>query len=387
MNFRPDTVAEPLGVNPSATNPTAVDGFLQALQSAEADALANASSVCSGSPGSAACTSAQSLADRTSAFRASTEEAYDASAFFPVAGTTTAAALDQATATLDADLVAAGLPGIGASMAFAAEAVTEETFLRLPATGVSGVLGDSLASVRGIWQAGDMEASLTARILEGEVRDSAASHSRLSYRLLGTFLVRLPTGHVDNPDVFLDVGTGDGQTDFEGRLLGELTLGRRFGIRGGARYGIQMSRTLVRRVAPPETILAPLATRQLVRWSPGSYFGLEVAPAYRFSDELSLAAEYRAFRKYRDTYELTGPSVGAPVDPYVLEVESGVTLHELGGTLRYDTTARWLSGGARYPIQLEARWLRAIAGGGGQTPVTTRIEFGVRLSRRIWGSR
>lgn len=389
VNFRPDTTAEPLGLSPTSTDPTAVAAFMQALANAEAEASVNANTVCSTSPGSAACTSAQDLAQRAASFYGSADEAYGTSAFFPVAGSATAAALDQATATLDADLVAAGLSGIGTSMAFAAEPLTEEQFLMLPSAGSSaiGIGGSALGSVRGIWQAGDMEASLTARILEGEVRDSAASHSRFSYRLLGTFLVRLPTGHVNNPDVFFDVGTGDGQTDLEGRLMGELTLGRRLGIRGGARYGIQMSRTLIRRVAPPETILAPLSTRQLVRWKPGSYFGLEVAPAFRFSDELSVAAEYRAFRKYRDTYELTGNSAGAPVDPYVLEVESGVTLHELGGTLRYDTTARWLSGGARYPIQLEGRWMRAIAGGGGQTPVTTRIEFGVRLFRRLWGDR
>lgn len=390
VNFRPDTTSERLGRNPSATDPTTVDTFLQALQGAEADAVANATAVCAASPGSAACASAQSLADRTAAFQVSATQAYDASAFFPVAGTATAASLDQATASLDADLVAAGLPGIGASMAFAEEALTEDEFILLPSQASSGIASSQpLGSVRGIWQAGDMEVSLSARILDGEVRDSAASSSRFSYRLVGTLLARLPTGHIDDPDVFLDVPTGDGQTDVEGRLMGELTLGRRFGIRGGARYGVQKSRTLIRRVVRPETILAPLDTRALVRWTPGSYFGLEVAPAYRFSEELSIAAEYRAFRKYRDTYELAGndPLGGAPVDPYVLEEESGVTLHEVGGTLRYDTISRWLSGGAPYPLQFEARWMRAVAGGGGQTPVTTRIEFGVRVFRRIWGDR
>jgi hypothetical protein len=71
----------------------------------------------------------------------------------------------------------------------------------------------------------------------------------------------------------------------------------------------------------------------------------------------------------------------------VLEEESGVTLHELGGTLRYDTVTRWLGGGDVRPLQLHARVLRAVAGGGGQTPITTRIEFGVRFFQGIWGSR
>jgi hypothetical protein len=195
-------------------------------------------------------------------------------------------------------------------------------------------------------------------------------------------MVRLPTGLTESADTALNVGTGDGQMDFEGRLLGQLTLGR-LGLAVGGRYGIQRARTLVRRVAPPETVLAPLATRQLVEWTPGAYFGIEVAPVWRFSEELNLAAEYRVFRKYRDSFELAGSSVGAPVDTRVLEVESGVTLHEVGGSLRYDTLAR-LGAGVR-PLQVHFRVMRAVAGGGGQTPVTTQVELGVRLFRRIWG--
>jgi hypothetical protein len=210
---------------------------------------------------------------------------------------------------------------------------------------------------------------------------------RVTYGLLATLLGRLPTGQVDNPDVFLDVGSGDGQPDVEARLRGRVTIGDRIAVLGGARYGIQLPRTLARRVAPPEVVLAPLSSRQLVEWSPGAYWGIEVAPGFRLSEELSVAVEYRVFRKYRDAYELTGTSVGAAVDPIVLEVESGVTLHEMGGTLRYDTVARWVGGDDVRPLQLHARLLRAIAGGGGQTPVTTRVELGVRFFQGIWGSR
>jgi hypothetical protein len=171
--------------------------------------------------------------------------------------------------------------------------------------------------------------------------------------------------------------------DFEGRVLGQLTIGRRFGLDVGGRYGVQRPRTLFRRVAPPERVLAPLSTRHLVEWKPGTYFGIEIAPVWRFTQELDLAGEYRFFRKHRDSFELVGPSVGAPVDTSVLETESGTTLHEIGGSLRYDTLAR-LGAGVR-PMQVHMRVMRALAGGGGQTPVTTQVELGVRLFRRIWG--
>lgn len=383
--FRPDTVGGDLGLNPVATDPTAVSAFLAAVSDAQADAAAYASQACASSPGSPTCMDAQALADRTSAFHSSAQTAYDATAFFPIEGSATATSLSQATSTLDADLVAAGLAGIGVPMAFATQWVEPEQFASISSTPGFGVEGAPLGSVRSVWSAGDVEVSASVRLLEGAVRDSAAAPPRLTYRIIGTALGRLPTGEADDPDVFLDVGWGDGQTDLEGRLLAQLTIGNHLGIQGAARYGVQMSRTLVRRVAPPEMVLAPSSSRHLVEWSPGSYFGVEVAPVFRLTGELSLAGEYRLFRKGRDSYELTGTSVGAPVDPVVLELESGTTLHEVGGTLRYDTRARWLAEGSPSPLQLHMRVVRAVAGRGGQTPVTTRVEFGVRVFRRFWG--
>jgi hypothetical protein len=384
IGFQPETPGD-LGLNPGVSA-AAVDAFLQALAGAEAGAQTNVTQVCGTSPGSPACESATALAARTAAFHGSAVTAYGASPFFPLAGSTTAASLAQATSALDADLVAQGLSGIGAPMAFATQGVDELGLATLPETGASGVLGAPLGDVRGLWHTGDVEVSVTARILEGEAVDPLGGSSRYSYRVVATVLGRLPTGQIDDADVFLDVGTGDGQPDIEGRLGGALTLGHRIGLLGAVRYGVQLPRTLVRRVAPPEQVLAPLSTRHIVEWDPGAYWGLEIAPALRLSDELSIGGEYRVFRKYRDNYELVGASAGAPVDPLVLEQESGVTLHEVGITLRYDTVTRWLADGTTRPLQFHGRLLRAVAGGGGQTPITTRVEFGVRLFRRLWGS-
>lgn len=384
VNFRPDTLAGDLGRNPNATSPTGVTAFLQSVGAAEASAQAYASQVCSTSPGSGACTDAQALADRATALLGSAVEAYGASAFFPLSTSTTATALTQSVTALSTDLVNAGLTGIAAPVAFATQRVSEQDFWSLPSGTGSGLQGAPIGSVKSLWHAGDVEVSATVRLLEGAVRPAPDVPPSLTYRLLATVLGRLPTGQVDSADVFLDEGTGDGQTDLEARLLGQLTVGRRLGLQVGARYGTQRPRTLVRRVAAPEVVLAPASTRRLVEWTPGAYFGVEISPVWRLSDELSIAGEYRAFRKYRDEYELAGMSIGAPVDPAVLEIESGVTLHEVGGTLRYDTMARWLGEGAR-PLQLHLRVVRAVAGGGGQTPVTTQVELGVRLFRRIWG--
>jgi hypothetical protein len=380
--FRSDTLAADLGLTPNATSGASVTSFLQALGAVEATAQAEASQICAGSPGSPGCLSAQALAERTSTFTSAAATAYTASAFFPLATSSIATSLVQAVTTLSNDLVAAGLPGITAPMPFATQRLGEQDFWTLPTDPTSSVaMAEPLGSVKGLWHAGDVELSATARILDIGGNDSTAA---LGVRVLATALVRLPTGLPDSADIILDVGTGDAQTDFEGRALAQLTLGRRFGLHVGGRYGVQQPRTLVRRVAPPETVLAPFSTRQLVEWDPGAFFGLEAAPVWRFSRELAFVAEYRLFRKYRDSYGLTGASAGAGLDTSLLEAESGVTLHEVGGSLRYDTLGR-LGSGVR-PMQVHLRVLRAVAGGGGQTPVTTQVELGVRLFRRLWGS-
>jgi len=385
LYFTPDTVNGDLGLNPLATNSGPVSSFLNALSSAEAAAQANASSVCGGAPGTAACSDAQALAARTASFSSSASDAYYATPFFPLQGTSTAASLDAAVASLDADLVAAGLTGISASMAFATSPIEEDGLAALSNTPGSGIQGEPLGDVISLWHTGDVELSASVRLLDGLVQDSASASPTLRYRVIGTGLARLPTGAIDHPDVFLDVGTGDGQLDIEGRLVGEVVWHERLGLRAGVRYGIQRPRTLIRRVAAPEVVFAPADTRQIVEWNPGAYFGIEVAPSFHFSRELSIGAEYWVYRKYRDTYELAGPSVGASVDPAVMEVESGVTVHNVGGILRYDTVPRRMATGTGTPMQLHLRIQHAVAGGGGQTPITTRVEFGVRFFRRFWG--
>ena len=129
--------------------------------------------------------------------------------------------------------------------------------------------------------------------------------------------------------------------------------------------------------------MPPLSTRALLRFTPGSYLGLEVVPILRLTDELSLTGHARYFEKRRDTYELLDPAL--PLDPSVLSVESGVKLTQVGGGLRYSTVEPWAAGEAPRPLELHIRVVHSMRGGGGHTPVSTRAEAGIRLFRRIWG--
>jgi hypothetical protein len=295
--------------------------------------------------------------------------------------------LTDVVATLDADLAGAGLSGIGAPIVFATELLSQQSLVDAPAVGAFGINGSPLQGFNKLWGLGDVELSALARVLEGQMGDSTSSAPRLSYSVAAGMLVRLGTGAVDEPDVFLDLGTGDGQMDIEARVLGFLGFGGRMGVHLGVRYGVQQAYSLVKRVAPRDLVMTQASSLRAVRWSPASYIGIDLEPFWRLSPELSALASYRLYSKGTDSYSIIGEDQAGsvPVDITDLERESGITVHRAGLGLRYSTLEPWRAGLASRPMELHVRVISSIAGSGGHTPVATTVEFGVRLFRGIWG--
>lgn len=320
-------------------------------------------------------------------FRSRTEAAYYASPFFPTATSAAGTSLADALASLNAVLGAAGLPGVGAGMAFAQGPLDNQGFASLATAPSAGYRG-RLSTVDGLWAMGDVELMASVRLLNGEVRDSGAARPRLAYALSGGGMVRLGTGVLDDLDVFLDVGSGDGQMDIEGRVDGLLQVGGRLDLRGGFRYGVQQGVDILRRVAPHEQIFVPRVDTRAVHWKPGSYTYLDVSPRYRLTPELSLGVDYRRYHKGEDSYELLGaePEGWVPVDPALLAHETEMTFQEMAVGIRYNTLRTWRDRLAP-PMEMGMRMVRTVAGAGGQTPKVNRFEFSVSLFRRIWGRR
>ena len=421
VHFVPDTENGNLGLNPTITAPASVTTFLGSTMSADASASANAATICSGGL-TPECATAQALAQRMREFNTAMTGAYGATPFFPFASSPSGLALQQAATTLSADLIAAGLLGLH-PMALGADVLSTEGFPLLPAVAGSGINAAALETRSGIYAVGDVEVSARVRLLDnltprwtepiesGEaVRrvepdlgpESEASTrtdrfieppedavraavGRIGYRLVGSFMARLPTGAPDHVDVLLDHGTGQGQLDLEGGLFATLLFGRRIGLSVGGRYAVQGSTSLTKRVAPPELAMPPASTRAEVMWTPGTYLTIEAAPTLHLSGALTISGEYRFFHKGRDQYQLINPD--ADLDDAVLEVESGITMHQIGGGLRYDTVTPWMLGEAPRPMEIHLRLLTTIEGSGGHVPESTRIEAGIRLFKRFWGPR
>ncbi len=381
--FQPDTINGNLGINPVINDRAGVEAFLASTLAANAAATTYATTMCASGP-SAGCTTAQGLADRAGSLDAALQAAYGASPFFPMTGTAEGDALALAASTLSADLTAAGLTGFS-SMVLATDYLASAGFPLLPAATGAGIDAAALGNRKSLWATGDIEVSARIKLLDNLTPSVGERAPSLGYRVMGRFLARLPTGIPEAPDVLLDTGTGDGQTDFEGGLAVRLEIGTRLGLSASGFYGRQGSTRLTKRVAVPELAMPLASTSAEVVWTPGRYHGLHLAPAFHVNSVLTLAGEYRFFRKRRDSFALV--SQDPTLDPTVLEIESGMKVHEIGGGLRYDTVEPWLKGEASSPMEIHLRLLHTISGAGGQTPKSTRVEAGIRLFRRFWGPR
>lgn len=372
-----------LGLNPVIEENSRVSSYLGTLDGSASAASARADALCAASdPG---CDGARTLAQRARDHASALRAAYFASPFFPASGTDAATALLAAHESLAAGLVGAGLGAPGAPI-FAGAVLDAAGFSRLPTDPGVGIQTTPFASVDPLWAAGDVEINADVRILEGEVRAPGAERARFAWSLAGGGLVRLGTGTQENPDILLHVGTGDAQMDVEGRVQAGLRVGGSFGVRAGVRYGVQGATTLLRRVAAPEQVLAPIAATRAVRWTPGAYLDVAVSPRWHLSDVLALALDYRLFHKGADTYELAAPAGdGSDPSPALLAAESEVDAQELAVGLRYSTLAGWRRGAVSPPVELSARFVTTVAGSGGQTPVATRADFAIRLFRSLWG--
>lgn len=200
-----------------------------------------------------------------------------------------------------------------------------------------------------------------------------------------SLLVRLPTGSVDSPDNFIDLGTGDGQLDVEVGMRNDLVLSPQLWIHVGGRYGRQFAQELDRRVAPAD-VFFPLATsRARISRDPGDYVALDVTPHWQLDDSFGLGIGYHFYRlgAARHSYvDATDEArIGLPAS--VLDEETAMTRMRIGAGITFSTLARHARGTARLPYTVTAAFQKTFYGGSGNVPdveaFTLRIRAYVKL--------
>lgn len=218
---------------------------------------------------------------------------------------------------------------------------------------------------------GDVELASTYRLLVG--RDYATAVS---------LLVRLPTGHQDSPNDLFDVGTGDHQIDLEGRLTQELTLMGRLWLNVSLRGGRQLPGERERRVGPAEQLFLPIGALARLRWDPGDYVVVDVAPMYRFSRNFAAGLTAGYYTQGRDRYTFLSPQdstalaarLGGPVSAGVLDAGTAQRHARLGLAMSY--VGPKLEGG--FSVE------RTVSGAGGPVPVATVFRIVMRQTIQLF---
>jgi len=213
--------------------------------------------------------------------------------------------------------------------------------------------------------AGDVEVQAKMRLL---ARDDAA--------LAAAVVVRLPTGHQESPNDPFDISTGDHQTDLEGRLTGEVTLLNRIWLNGSVRAARQLPGSRYRRVGPPDDPFLLPTTPAHLRWDPGDYVALDVAPMFRFSRRFAVGVTVSYYAQRQDHYSFFSVAdstnyitqIGGPADVRVLDAGTAIRQTRLGFAVTY--AGPRLEGG--FSVQ------QTVSGAGGLVPVATVFRIVMR---------
>ncbi len=212
--------------------------------------------------------------------------------------------------------------------------------------------------------------------LAAKYRFAAGAH----YAAAAVALVRLPTGATDSADDVLAQSIGDHQTDLEGRLVQELTVGPVW-LNVAVRAGVQWPGTRVRRVAPWYALLVPFAATTALRWDPGDYVGVDVAPLVRLAPQFAAGFTAGYWTKARDRYTFQSPQdstdlaarLGVPTSASVLDPGTSQRSLRLGFALSY--LGPTVEGG--FSIEQTVT-------GAGVVPAATVYRIVLRVSRRLF---
>ncbi len=360
------------------TTPSDAGNFTGALSAANVDLTALTTTLCAADPSGPACAQATSLLADGEGFHQAVLDGYGRGVF-PLAGSATGTALQTRVTALLSAYQAMGVLSFPSAIPLATDVLTEATYLDLVRTSGFGVEGDSLKTWRSPWELGDVEVHAYARLWRtGQEARLDGTEPTLHMEIGAGVLFRLGTGRTDSPRNFIDTGSGDGQNDIELSVFGTLSFGSRFGIVGDFRYGIQRPVQVLRRITAPDRIFAPVSAQQVVRWNPGDYAQIRVAPRFYLTEEIALALDLGYFTKKVDRYSLSEAGMGP--DPALLELETAQKSFGIGGGLVFST----VKSGRGRPVEARFLFQQLVSGSGGSTPKTSRFEVGLRFYRGLW---
>lgn len=250
------------------------------------------------------------------------------------------------------------------------------------------LLGQAPVRVRRGWTVPEIEAGARISLLD---RYSAGQPAAGPFRLRTTVgaVVRFPVGSPDelpfhDLDAFIQAPVGDAGRDVELAGYQDLALGDLILINGSVRYGLRLADDVTRRIHPPGRPFALAETIARVRRDRGDYLIVRLVPQLRLHEIISVGADYELLHLQTDSYRATEDAPA--VDPSLLELETGGTLHRLGFSAHFRTgraTPGHEDATAGAPWYFTFALRGALAGSGG-IRAPQQVMAGLRAPVRIF---
>ena len=352
-----------------------------------------------------------SLVGTTRAFATGIEGLYGVEAganfagspFVPVAGTEAQATIEARIAALKAQYPGAIGGSITVTAPFAAQnRLTVSDAQRILTDPAFGVSGEPLQTVE-TTRLGDIEFGVKYLFLDSFNGDHNARYTAkgFNYRSAVTGFIRLGTGKQDRPENFVDIGSGNGQTDLELRSSTDVVWGTRLWNSFTLRLGMQLAdKEEVRIIDEPNKRLAAGWRQQEVDRDLGDYFEIENSPRFAVNDWFQVAGFYLYRHKYKDEYEgrfaipdsvtgFTDPASDVPghfvIDASTLNLETEQTEHRLGAGLSFSTLAAFNKQQFKVPFEVTFLHWQTTRGSGGNQPKFFTNQLQLRVYTRLFG--
>ena len=397
-----------LGFNPALAVPAAVaQNTAFSTQFATAAATLQASlDACAANPAaSPQCpalnanrANANALIANSTRFAGGVNQIYTTSPFIPIVGTDAQLTIEARTAAFRSLYQQFGVNSIAANMTgpFASQSrLTLRDAQRILSDSAFGIVADPLASI-GRSHVGDIDLGAKFSVydsFDGSTEKRLSPHG-LNFRTAIGGMFRIPTGQIESPDNFIDVGTGRGVKVIEGRWFGDVLVGSHFWQSFIVRYNKPFADDQEMRIIDlPNQELAPLYRRQTVHRQLGAAFEFETTPRIVINDFFSLSGQYvyrhKAQDQYTGTFTIPATVTGfAPVnlDASTLDLETETWEHRAGGGVSFSNIYAFEQGQAKVPFEVTYLHWQTVKGSGGNQPKFFTDQIQLRLYAKLFGN-
>ena len=322
---------------------------------------------------------------------------YTTSPFIPIVGTDAQLTIEARTAAFRALYQQFGVNSIAANMTgpFASQnRLTLRDAQRILSDTAFGIIADPLTST-GHSHIGDIDLGAKFSVYDsfGGSTEARMSPHGLNFRTAIGGMFRIPSGQIESPNNFIDVGTGRGAKAVEARWFGDVLVGSHFWQSFIVRYNRPFADDQEMRIIDlPNEELAPLYRRQTVHRQLGAAFEFETTPRIVINDFFSVSGQYvyrhKAQDQYTGTFNIPAAVTGfadITLDASTLDLETETWEHRAGGGISFSNIYAFEKGQARVPFEVTYLHWQTVKGAGGNQPKFFTDQIQLRLYAKLFG--